>query len=332
MTMNATTKSKSVTFASPSNLEEIYTIRNRFDIPLKEWRQTWYKYYELVQLQDDAFAVADQYESELDIEHEDEEDYQEEAYEEEADEEEDDDISIVLPTFTNTIVRNTDDIPLVVEDKKKTKKISSDHQLEPLRGLEVYTRLGKERTWKRRREAIHAVLHEQQLQQQEGIFDSDSIAIVYSDYTSTCTEKARQVGIMDEQLVISSNNNVVVPTPLSVTRKVMTTTKQQVQQQRQQPRQVQHASLSSPSQTTLPIRVVVEKGGACDNKEEKIKKGKVPKNIFQRFKFTTKKQHHRRSNSNATDITTISISNDEEDYENSLHEEEEEGQLLLWEC
>ena len=293
-----TPKTKSVTFAS--HVETTYpVIRNRFDIPLKEWRHTWYKYYELQQLQEEAFAMAEKLEYLLEQE--------QEQFDED---DEEDDISIILPTFTKAIVRNDD----------------SEH----VRGLEPYTRLGKERVWKRRRDAIHAVLHaqqQQQLQQQQLVVDADSIAAVYSEFTSTCAEKARHVGIKDEQWVTTTihntkkgnngnGNGVMVTRPVSI-KKTTTTTNMTEQGQQQQ-------QSSSSSSSPPPTILVVGKGGGCDNTKETRSKNASNSTISKLFKLTTRRRKHRRSTSNAS-ISTTATTSSEDDESLNFEEKGKEG-------
>ena len=201
MTSVTNVKSVKVTF-SPN--VEIYTVKNRFEYSLKEWRNTWYKYYELLQIRQEAFAIALQIET-LQLE----------------EENEGENSTNCKPTTRKSWMSNKQRLLLRRRDviapspgvpvagaTAESAAINNEDILlsNNLRGLEVYTVLGKARACNLRRQAYDAVLREQILQLYEPKSKSqDMIALVYRKYTARCVEEARQVGIMDAKWVTSNN-------------------------------------------------------------------------------------------------------------------------------
>jgi len=74
----------------------------------------------------------------------------------------------------------------------KDKKYSS-------RGLEGHTTIGAATKKEKRWLAINAVLDEQMIQWEEGIFDEDAIAEIYCRASSSCQVKANIVGLRDHR-------------------------------------------------------------------------------------------------------------------------------------
>ena len=74
----------------------------------------------------------------------------------------------------------------------KDKKYSS-------RGLEGHTTVGAAAKKGERRLAINAVLDEQMIQWEEGIFNEDAIAEIYCEASSRCQVRANIVGLKDHR-------------------------------------------------------------------------------------------------------------------------------------
>jgi hypothetical protein len=69
-----------------------------------------------------------------------------------------------------------------------------------IRGLESYTKDGAGRIRGARLEAQVAVLYEQRLQQEQGIWDEEMLSRIYSDSSYRCQLAASAIGASDEQV------------------------------------------------------------------------------------------------------------------------------------
>ena len=67
------------------------------------------------------------------------------------------------------------------------------------RGLEGHTSIGAVLKKEKRSLAINAVLDEQMIQWEEGIFNEDAIAEIYCEASSRCQVRANIVGLKDHR-------------------------------------------------------------------------------------------------------------------------------------
>jgi hypothetical protein len=78
------------------------------------------------------------------------------------------------------------------------------------RGLEARTRDGALRRRRNKIDARAAVFMEQDLQEDEGVFDEEAIADVYYEYTEHCHVAANMIGLQDERDARATSTAAVV--------------------------------------------------------------------------------------------------------------------------
>jgi hypothetical protein len=79
--------------------------------------------------------------------------------------------------------------------------LEEDNEYNCQRGLELHTRKGADRRLQNKRTLREAVLTEQELQWEEGMYDPEYLAMVSMDYSSASQATAYAIGLKDHQLL-----------------------------------------------------------------------------------------------------------------------------------